>query len=443
MSAFHSTKAPRIAAAAVAVVAAAAVLLVLLAGCGGGKDGGTSTGDGSGGGPISASPFPTAPATPWTAGLVLSADQARAVKDHIDRGDEPWASAWQAFLDQHVTPSLQAQPAPLAEPYRGGGSVHQAFLRLDTDSRDARDLAIAFAVSGDTAYARKAHDILVAWAQQSRPTSLGDYDSPDTGQLQSWGAFSFAYAYDLTRASGLYTPDEARAVAAYFGRFIAALRGAMSLLASDPSVGSAERRPYEWSSALTYRFEDRVIGGDFSLALQCAVLAMAHEIGDTATVAWALDGGGNPLRTTAAIASSLTPDNDGDGQGAAPAPNVEVMKANNQGRGGTVDYMTYNARLATLLCQVADAAGQPLTKHFSSELSATWLYLARFFAPGAAPSPNPSDVVNTAIDLPRFAPAYFAVRDARLLAVLQAGSRADYYEPQFLGPVTLTHTPEG
>ena len=101
------------------------------------------------------------------------------------------------------------QPSPLTQPYRGGSTIHQAFAQLDTDSRSARDLAIAYALSGDTTYARKAHDIIVAWAQHAQPATLQDYDSPDTGQLQSWGAFSFAYAYDLTRGSGLYSPAEA------------------------------------------------------------------------------------------------------------------------------------------------------------------------------------------------------------------------------------------
>ena len=363
------------------------------------------------------------------------------MRAHIAHGDQPWASAWQAFLAEHVTPALQAQPSPLTQPYRGGGTIHQAFAQLDTDSRSARDLAIAYALSGDTTYARKAHDIIVAWAEHAQPTSLQDYDSPDTGQLQSWGAFSFAYAYDLTRGSGLYSPVEAGAVDAYFARFTAALRGALMQLGQDPSIGTTMQRPYEWSSSLSYLFQDRVVGGDFTLALDCAVLAMAHETGDQATIAWVLHGGTNPLRVQAAVASSLTPHNTGDGQGTVPAPNVEVLKADDAHRGGTVDYMTYNARLATLLCQVAGAVGMPLTQQFHTQLAATWLYLARFFPPSPQPSPNPFDQVNWAIDLPRFAPAYFAVREARLLAVLQSGSRAEYYEPQFLGPVTLTHTP--
>jgi hypothetical protein len=426
--------------AAAAALPAALLLALALAGCGQPASSSAKTAP-TDPGAATAPATPMVAASPWQPALIFTAAQAAAVRAHIAAGDEPWATAWQAFLAEHVTAALNAPPQPLTQPYRGGGQIHQAFLQLDTDSRNARDLALAYALSGDVRYARAAHDIIVAWALHAQPTSLQDYNSPDTGQLQSWGAFSFAYAYDLTRGSGLYSSAEAAAVDAYFRRFTAALRGALDNLAADPAVGTDLRRPYEWSSSLTYLFQDRIIGGDFTLALECAVLALAHETGDQASLDWVLHGATNPLRVDIAVSSALTPDNAGDGKGTVPAPSVEILKANNEGRGGTVDYMTYNARLATLLCQVADGVGLPLTKRYQPQLGATWLYLARFFPPGAAPSPNPNDVVNASIDVPRFAPGYFAVRAPRLLSVISSGSRAEFYEPQFLGPVTLTHTP--
>ena len=200
------------------------------------------------------------------------------------------------------------------------------------------------------------------------------------------------------------------------------------------------QRPYEWSSSLSYLFQDRVVGGDFTLALDSAVLAMAHETGDQATIAWVLHGATNPLRVQAAVASSLTPHNSGDGRGTVPAPNVEVLKADDAHRGGTVDYMTYNARLATLLCQVAGAVGMPLTQQFHAQLAATWLYLASFFPPARSRRPTPS-TRSTGPSTCRASRRPTSRCGARLLDMLHSGSRADYYEPQFLGPVTLTHTP--
>ena len=412
---------------ATAMLASIAVaLLVVSCGAGSGRE---------------AAPSATTSPSAWTPHLVLTGDAIRQIRARVAARDEPWASAWAAFVKDWAGPALGHAPHVERGPFTGGQDVHQAFLQLDADSRAARNLAIAYAVSGDIAYARSAHDILVAWSREARPTTLADYDSPDTGQLQSWDAFSFAYAYDLTRASGLYSPDEAAAVADYFGRFTAALRGAVNRLATDPSIGTPQRRPYEWTNALTYRYEDRVIGGDFSMALDLALLGLASQTGDSGTIAWVLDAPGNVLRADRAVQHALRQDNDGDGQGTRPAPEVLIMRTYRPARGGTVDYMTYNARLATLLCQVSDNLGRPMSGPFRPALRGSWTYLARFFDPGAVASPNPTDVINTAVCVPRFMLGYRILGGDRLRAVLDAGDRRSYYEPQFLGPVTLTHWP--
>ncbi len=405
--------------------------------------------DGGGPAPRASSPSPPAssggsgPSPTPAAGpnLVLTSEEVGEIRARITAGEEPWASAWTAFLQRYADPDLGKAPDVDPGPFTGGADVHSAFLKLDEDSRAARNLAIAYILSDDIRYARTAHDLLVAWSRASHPTTLKDYDSPDTGQLQSWGAFSFAYAYDLTRASGLYTSDESATVADYFRRMTSALRGAAERLAADPSIGTAERLPYEWTDELTYRYEDRVIGGTFAMALDLALLGLASQTGDKDTSAWVLEADENPLRADRAVDHALRPENDGDGQGTDPAPIVTIMRMYRSDRGGTVDYMTYSARLATLLCQVADNLGAPLTRQFTPALEVSWLYLARFFAPDAAGSPNPDDVIDVDVCLPRFTLGYRILDEDRLRDVLDAGPRAEYYEPQYLGPVTLTHWP--
>lgn len=404
----------------------------------------TGCGDDRGAAP--ASPTPLSSSSPprpadgaWTPRLVLTPSEIDEIRAHLDAGDEPWASAWRVFLDERVDASFDDAPSVARGPYRGGGDIHDAFRALDGDSRDARDFGIAYALSGDRRYARRARDVLVAWATGSTPTRLRDHDSPDTGQLQSWGAFSFAYAYDLTRASGVYARDDARRVEAYFARFTIALREALGQVASDPLVGTDERRPYEWTDRLTYRLEDRIIGGDFCLAIETALVALATETEDEATLRRVLTDPGNPLRADRAVAHALRPDNDGDGRGTRPVPEVLIMKMYSPERGGTVDYMTYNARLATLLCEVAASVDPGLGRSARPRLTESWLYLSRFFGDGAARSPNPADKIDAVACLPRFVPAYRAVRDPRLFDVAASGHEARYYEPQFLGPVTLTH----
>lgn len=391
--------------------------------------------------PPAETPSPSAsPAHRIRVGIVLSDADVAATRARLTAGDEPWATAWRVFLETRVGPALRDGPSVDPGPYRGDGDVHRAFLPLDADSRAARNLAVAYALSGDRRYAVRARDLLVAWANASTPTRLEHHDSPDTGQLQSWGAFSFAYAYDLTRESGVYDAADAAAVHDYFLRFTAALREALDRIAADAAIGTSLRREYEWTDTLTYRYEDRVIGGNFTLAIECALLALAAQTGDERTIAHVLDDEHNPLRARDAVRHALAPDNDGDGAGTRPVPELAVFRAHTQARGGTVDYMTYNARLATLLCQLSDALGRPLSATMQPQLRATWLYLSRFFEPQARPSPNADDVVDLQACLPRFVPAYRATREPRLLAVLRATDRGVLYEPQFLGPVTLTHS---
>ncbi len=419
-------------------IGAAGLLLLFSAGCG---DGDATHAPAAASETLSPPPSPAALADAWQPRIVLTPGEIDAIRARLEQGDEPWASAWRHFRDDYVARAL-SDPAPVEPgPYRGRGEIHDAFRALDTASRRARDLAIAYAVTGDEDYGKRARDILVEWAAEAEPTRPRHYRSLDTGQLQSWGAFSFAYAYDLTRGGELYSEADERLIDDYFARFIVALREALEELAHDPSVGTDWRRPYEWSETLTYRFEDRVIGGTFSLAIQNALVALAIETGDDGTLDAVLADPANPLRADRAIRHALRPDNDGDGRIAGSAPQVAILKTYRPERGGTVDYMTYNARLATLLCEATESVTPELGRSSRAMLRTSWLYLARFFGHDARPSPNPTDHVDLRACLPRFVPAAQAVRDPRLTDVLRWGDEARYYEPQFLGPVTLTHMP--
>jgi hypothetical protein len=417
------------------LVAVLGVLMLAFTGCGG---------DDPEPAPSPPSPPPPSPSAPaaeegWQPRLVLTPDEIAEIRAHLAQGDEPWASAWQRFSDRHLASALD-DPAPVERgPYRGGGPIHEAFRALDRASRSARDLAIAYALTGDEEYGARARDILLEWSAEAEPTGQRHLRSIDIGQLQSWGAFSFAYAYDLTRGGDLYTAQEQALVADYFTRFSRALGESLHVFATDPVIGTGQRRLYEWSDELTFRFEDWIVGGTFSLAMECAIVALSIETGDEQTLHWLLVDEENTVRADRVIAHALDPDNDGDGRGTTPVPVVSVMLKHRPERGGTVDYMTYAARLATLLTEITESREASLWESSEPLLRRSWLYLSRFFGEGAEPSPNPQDIIDQNAALPRFVPAYAMLREAPLLDVILSGDYARYYEPQFLGPVTLTH----
>jgi hypothetical protein len=142
--------------------------------------------------------------------------------------------------------------------------------------------------------------------------------------------------------------------------------------------------------------------------------------------------------------ASLSPRNDGDGVAGHPnpVPQIYVYAQNAPGRGGMIDYMTYNTRLVNVLYDMAVNIGWTPSKtaEVRGRLHTSWNYLARFFGPKAEPDFNPTDGATSTACLPRFSLPWHTFGDQQFQAILAGGQRADYYEPQLLGPVTLTHS---
>ena len=144
------------------------------------------------------------------------------------RGPPAYASAWQFFRDGKVRAALAAAPNVDIGPTNAF-----TYTQLDTDSRHARNLALAYAVTGSTSYAAKARDFVVAWAKDNHPASYaftGDYQG---GYHQSFGAFSFAFAYDLTRDASVYSADDQTTVKAWFRTWASVMKGYQDNFAED------------------------------------------------------------------------------------------------------------------------------------------------------------------------------------------------------------------
>ena len=380
---------------------------------------------------------------------MLTTEEITAIRVDIAAGNEPQASAWKWFLGEYVGPAMQAAAQVFPGPFRGvdENQARTLFGQLGTDGAEARDVGVAYAVTGRLPYARQVRDLLVAWARGNTPTTIGDWDTKDTGQLQTFGYFSFAYAYDLTRGAAVYSPDDQAAIASWFRRSIAALQSCLEPTLTDyfflhPDTTKPYAGVYEWDSRLRYsKYDALVVGADFPALIQTASLAMAAMIGDTRTERRIMDGaGGDPLSIDAMISSALTPHNDGDGRGTSPVPQEKVYKSWSP-RGGMVDYMTYNTRIFSVLVDMATNLGWNPRQVAAAraKLHTSWLYQARFFAPDAQPAYNPTDHINLEACLPRFALAWRDFGEARFRQVLEAGPWRTYYEPQLVGPVMVTH----
>lgn len=94
-------------------------------------------------------------------GMLHGAEDLERIRRNVKAGVEPWAGAWRAFLAQR-TLDKDYRPHPLEVVGRGVGSVGQR--NISNDATAAYNNAIAWTVSGDEAYAKKAIEILNAWA---------------------------------------------------------------------------------------------------------------------------------------------------------------------------------------------------------------------------------------------------------------------------------------
>jgi hypothetical protein len=388
--------------------------------------------------------------------LVLTSADITAIRARITAGQEPEASAWKHFSDYYLNGPMRDAPQVFAGPASDANDWDHVFDTLNQDGSKARNLAIAYAITNDQKYAVKVHEYLVAWAKGNTPTTQYDFDHGDpnhdhgaVGYHQSYGSFSFAYAYDLTYNSGVYTDTDRTAVTSWFTRFVDAIQTANDRIASDWWISQPNRTmPYEWNrindpTIRYYYRRDTYVGGDAVALSQTARFAMAHMIGYTAAENGILNDNTNVLSLQNMLTSALTPRNDGDGVPGHPnpVPHVYIYAANSPG-GGMLDYMTYNVRALDILVTMAEHTGWDTAKVAAArqKLHASWSYFARYFGPGAEANPNPTDVINYTACLPRFALAYHEFGDQKFLDVLNSGARSDYSEPQLIGPVTLTHS---
>jgi hypothetical protein len=376
------------------------------------------------------------------AGQLLQTDQQITdIRTHVRLGHQPWASSWTWFKGGHLRIAMSDSPQVYVGPIRTGGVGSTLEKALDRDGARARNAAIGYAVSGDRAYATKARAYIVAWARSNRPTTYADCRDKYMGTYQSHGAFGFAYAYDLTSASGVYSATDHDLVRAYFRRFAAAMKTYIDVVRADPVLrNSTLTTLYGWKPNYNFRYNtyDYYLGGDLPALTTVARFALARMGRATTDVSQMLQAS-DLFSLQNIVSKASAPRNSGDGKAGhpKPVPQVQIFKPgyyDNSSRGGCVDYMTYNQRAATILLIMGQRAGATMTTQRQQAL-ASWRYLARFFGPNAERSPAPNDVISS-VSLCRF-PLPLYVYGTEFRPEATAGDERSYYESQFLGPTTL------
>jgi hypothetical protein len=361
------------------------------------------------------------------------------VRAHIAAGDAPYAAAWTAFVAGDLAKAMSSTANVVTGPVVASGAGSPYDTQLGTDGSNARSAGIAYALTDTPAYAQKAHDLLMAWVKGNHPSTYADMGDVWGGTYIGSGLFSLAFAYDLTKQSGLYSAADTTALTAWFSLWASDLQTFMDAQAADPIFDNPSgTHPYYWSPnpGFTYNQVDYYTGGDCPGRTTPGELAAAIEGNNTAILAKLFDPGWT-LAVPNIIRAASAPRNSGDGAGTARVPQVQIFKqgsGDNTGRGGNVDYMTYNERESTILYELAANLGKGTATELA-QLKVSWTYLSRFFGPDAQGPVAPNDTIDTTCDLSRMQMAYHLFGGSTFAS--DVAGQTNLREVQFLGPTIL------
>lgn len=186
----------------------------------------------------SSRPEAIASATWNSPNLLVNQADLDAIKKAVAQAHPVIMPAYQDLL-RTADGMLSAMPQPIVGELKIPGyytplkDVQQRITRqLRNDARTAHALALAYALSGNTAYRDKAHDFIFAWVRSlTRPVNGGSWwqfykleHRGDTPLVVSYSFPSFIYAYDLLKGAGALTPDDVQAFRTWLAPFVEFLR---------------------------------------------------------------------------------------------------------------------------------------------------------------------------------------------------------------------------
>ncbi|MFF0434246.1 alginate lyase family protein [Streptomyces sp. NPDC004327] len=156
--------------------------------------GASACGSGSGAPSAAAPPAGTAPEHFTHPGVLVGKAQLAAVRKHVAAGQEPWKTAYEDMrASKYAAPDYTPHPAKTVACASNAGT--DACVAEREDAIAAYTQALMWQISGDTAYADKAVEIMDAWSKTVKRHTRDDAD------LQTaWSGSSWARAAELVHA---------------------------------------------------------------------------------------------------------------------------------------------------------------------------------------------------------------------------------------------------
>ncbi|EIP97682.1 Alginate lyase [Opitutaceae bacterium TAV1] len=368
--------------------------------------------------------------------LLIDAAGLQTLRERVRTGQAPHAQAWQK-LEARL-----ARPVKI-EPYTGTDG-HRFFKVAMIQGGRARDLALAWRLTGRDDYANEAVEILLAWAKANPlpgtafalPAGKAG-KSPDWGMLAGRGLFPFLYACDLLADTPHLDASTQAVLATWFRAIIPVIKDC-----------SRNWRENDWFNRQYYN--------NHLAAHAMGEMAIGIVLGDRELVQFAVSHPDNPRDFADLVASLILMP--GDEQCPRDLPTVPAPETgeiydrfrHNTAYGRGLQYSHLSMSLLGIMAEMGERNGLPLwsyTAPTGETVRLPFEYYADFHRLKDASIKSGYYAGET----PRIgkagdSPAMFELALARfpdnpsLLALMRAVDRerpAFLYE--LLGPVVLTH----
>ncbi len=205
--------------------------------------------------------------------LFLDQEGLDAMRMRALQGDTEFEEAWARL--QSIADRALEQPLPA--PYQGD-NARQYYLKGQAAGAMARDLALAYHISGKQDYANRAVAILDAWASATPlpGTSLSEkIHYPNLGMMVARGSLPFIWTYDLLYTNASMTHAKREQVQRWFRALVKVIK-----------EGS---RRWEENDYFNKQFYQNHLVAD-----ALGLLAIAYATGDQELAQYALDSDKNP-----------------------------------------------------------------------------------------------------------------------------------------------------
>ncbi|HBG28047.1 MAG: hypothetical protein A2Y10_17625 [Planctomycetes bacterium GWF2_41_51] len=202
--------------------------------------------------------------------LLLKQSDLVTIKQRVNQREEPWYSNW-AVLKSNIDDHIEKGKKP--NPYTGDDNRVGFFPACREDSGYARDLAMAYWITGEKKYADESLKMLLGWAQNA-PLPGADFDPnisyPALGMAVARGSLSFIWTYDLLYNYSGFTPEQKKVVENWF-----------QLLLSHIKTGAKRWEENDYFDKQYYQ--------NHAAAHTLGMAALGYALGDEELVRYALD----------------------------------------------------------------------------------------------------------------------------------------------------------